>query len=287
MNLFERLAAFWKHPQPAKATRKPKGYCLNVGVNVVDPDHYDGWSGPLRGCENDARHMHHMLTQERDYEGMVLLTRNATSHNFFKALSELAGAAAPGDIVVVSNSSHGSQVFDYDSDESDSMDETICLYDRQILDDELEAAWATFRPGVRIMFLSDSCHSGTMVRAFGQTGVLLQPDSRAVPPDVMARTAERNEMEYRQVARAVAKRAPIQAHVLSFSGCQDNQTSMDGPVNGAFTGALLQTLRHYPKASYGELITRVRRSLPPTQTPHYVYAGPRLDAFERSVAFSI
>ena len=40
------------------------------------------------------------------------------------------------------------------------------LNDRQLLDDELYALWGYFQAGVRILVLSDSCHSGTVTRVF-------------------------------------------------------------------------------------------------------------------------
>lgn len=278
-----------KLPKPTPIKRKAKGFALCIGVNKVDPNHYAGWSGPLVACENDARHMSHMLTV-KGFETTILLTRNATRANVFRILGQLAGMAEPGDIVVVTNSSHGSQITDYDGDELDSADETICMWDGQILDDELEAAWAMFAPAVRIMFVSDSCHSGTMARLFGgSTAVMHQPGSKATPTDVAQLTEQQNLDMYKALARspALKGRDAIRASVLSFGGCQDNQTSMDGPVNGAFTGALLQVLRDYPQDSLGRVITRVRRALPADQTPSYVYAGPRLALFEKAVAFSI
>ena len=50
-------------------------------------------------------------------------------------------------------------------DEADKQDETWCLYDGQLIDDELYFELSKFAPGVRILVLSDSCHSGTVVRA--------------------------------------------------------------------------------------------------------------------------
>jgi hypothetical protein len=44
------------------------------------------------------------------------------------------------------------------------MDETWCLYDGQLLDDELHGAWEKFQAGVRILVFSDSCHSGTVLK---------------------------------------------------------------------------------------------------------------------------
>lgn len=34
--------------------RKPKAISLHLGLNLVDPAHYEGWDGPLSACELDA-----------------------------------------------------------------------------------------------------------------------------------------------------------------------------------------------------------------------------------------
>ena len=47
---------------------------------------------------------------------------------------------------------------------ADQYDETWLLNDRDLIDDELYALWAVFAPKVRIIVLSDSCHSGTITR---------------------------------------------------------------------------------------------------------------------------
>jgi len=33
------------------------GLSLHIGLNKVDPKHYDGWDGQLRACEQDAHDM--------------------------------------------------------------------------------------------------------------------------------------------------------------------------------------------------------------------------------------
>ena len=49
--------------------------------------------------------------------------------------------------------------------ETDGFDESWVTYSGFLLDDELYAAYAGFKEGVRILVVSDSCHSGTMLRA--------------------------------------------------------------------------------------------------------------------------
>jgi hypothetical protein len=45
----------------------------------VDPNHYDGWSGPLGGCENDANDMAAIAGSQGYASTLVLLTQQATA----------------------------------------------------------------------------------------------------------------------------------------------------------------------------------------------------------------
>src|SRR5205085_3464408 len=76
----------------------------------------------------------------------------------------LAEAAQPGDLVVIAHSHHGGQFRDRSRDESDGLDETLVLFDAQVVDD-LHYAWlARFRAGVRVVLVFDTCHSQTVAR---------------------------------------------------------------------------------------------------------------------------
>ena len=46
------------------------------------------------------------------------------------------------------------------------MDETWCLYDGMLVDDELVNLFGFFNKKVRVLMVSDSCHSGTLNRDF-------------------------------------------------------------------------------------------------------------------------
>lgn len=275
---------------PKPAVKKYNGFALCIGLNAVDPDFYEGWDGKLNACENDASAMAHLL-ESKGFHVSKLLTKDATRNRVLMKLRELAALANPGDIVVVTNSSHGGQVPDYDSTESDGMDETICMYDGQIIDDELENAWAQFGAGVRVLFVSDSCHSGTVARArFSEHDRMLNTTdgSKAIPQLTQSEIISKQDNRLQSIkAAATRSHSDITCSVLALGACQDNQTAMDGRVNGAFTEALLTSLRRYPDESYGRLVTYCRRTLPPSQTPSFTYAGPRQDLFEAAAAFSI
>lgn len=273
----------------SKVDSLTNGLALCVGLNAVNPDFYEGWDGKLNACENDARAMAHYLSQ-KGYHTTTLLTKEATRSALLTKLSDFAKLARPGDTVVITNSSHGGQTPDYDNTEADGMDETICMYDGQVIDDELEAAWSKFQPGVRVVFVSDSCHSGTVARAlFSPHDRMLNTaeGSKAMPQAVQTCVIVAQDQKLRNIKAEVRQHTEIACSVLALGACQDNQTAMDGAINGAFTGALLTVLRTSGNDGYGRVITNVRRQLPPTQTPSYTYAGPRFLSFEQSPAFAI
>ena len=74
-----------------------------------------------------------------------------------------------GDLFLLTYSGHGGQIPRppdgrpanlYDVESTDSLDETWCLHDAQLLDDELNHLYRQFRTGVRILLIQDACHSG-------------------------------------------------------------------------------------------------------------------------------
>lgn len=137
---------------------------LHIGVNRVDPARYGGWDGALSGCENDARTMT-SIAQAEGFRTSQLFTANATSANVLAEIAEAARMLTTGGIFLLTYAGHGGQRPNTGADpEEDQQDETWVLYDRQLLDDELELAFTTFAPGVSIVLLSDSCHSGTVHR---------------------------------------------------------------------------------------------------------------------------
>jgi hypothetical protein len=258
-----------------------RGISFHVGLNEVSPAHYRDdagvpWTGRLYGCENDANALAELARgQGFEVHGPVL-TAEATAAAVLTELGDVAAQLVAGDIFWLTYSGHGGQVENKNPDddpEDDALDETWCLFDRQLLDDELFAAFSEFRAGVRIVVLSDSCHSGTVTR-----GVPPVTDDGArlkqLPCGVAVATEKANSAMYSTLQQEIPTKrlAAVSATVVLLSGCQDDQFSRDGRVNGAFTGALLTAWRQ-PDArrSLPRLLKTVSAAIPPEydQVPNY------------------
>jgi metacaspase-1 len=238
------------------------GRSLHLGVNQVDPGHY-GAVSPLRRCEQDAADLAAWATAH-GYTPMVLQGAAATAAALFAALDDAAKACRSGDTLLVTFSGHGSRVPDLSGDEAaDAMDDTWCLFDRQVLDDELLAHWHRFAPGVRIVMVADSCHSGTMHRG--------ERDPR-VEGWRGLRNRERDSLVDRQAAfyRAIAQSCPpvagpLGAHLLLLAACQEDERAAEGRDHGLLTGALLDAVGSC--TSYPALHDRLRTALAGVQSP--------------------
>jgi len=85
--------------------------------------------------------------------------------------SDLAGCvndADDGDTMVITYSGHRTWVPDSSGGEPDGRDEALCPHDiataGPLLDDEIRGLFAARAAGVRILLISDSCHSGFVTR---------------------------------------------------------------------------------------------------------------------------
>lgn len=274
-----------------------KGMALAVGLNSVDPAHYDGWSGELFACEQDAADMTKIATG-RGFEVRTLLTGNATRANVINELSKAAGTLKSGDIFMLSYSGHGGQLPDLNKDEIDAQDETWCLFDGQIVDDELNAEYAKFADGVRVLVFSDSCHSGTVTKQAFYAGNFPslrtsqeQVRYRFMPAPVAQRVYRKNKEFYDGILKKPALKSteePVAATVLLISGCQDNQLSEDGPFNGLFTSRLLEVWREGQfEGDYRTFHSEILSRMPYYQSPNYYRTGKLDETFDKLRPFTI
>jgi hypothetical protein len=276
------------------------GISLHVGLNRVDPAHYQGWDGELTACEFDANDMR-AIAEGQGFEARSLLTKEATSDAVLAAIERAAGELDQGDLFLCTYSGHGGQVPDRNGeDEEDRSDETWVAYDRQIVDDELYALWSRFAPGVRIFVLSDSCHSGTVVRdieakvpgpvSTRQKAAAESPRYRALPRDVMIATYRANARLYDAIQERLpgAERADPAATVLLISGCRDDQLSLDGFSNGLFTENLRAVWADGAwEGGHAEFREAIRARMPAKQQPNYLRVGAANPEFERQKPFTV
>ena len=290
----------------------PKGTAIHIGLDNVDPSAYEGWDGALAACENDAMAMEE-LTGQLGFGTRTLLSKDATAEAVFTAMRDAAAALCNGDICVITYAGHGGQFADLSGDEEDRRDETWLLYNREVLDDEIRVALSAFKAGVRVVVLSDSCHSGTVVRhayeqlietpairtAYERAAPWLRSRSgiasrklrlRGAPQEIQERVLAAHRIQYQRVKRSISTRdeTTIVASVILMSGCQDNQESAEENGHGVFTAALLD---HWERGTfvgdYAALHAAIQRDLPPTQSPNLFTIGYPWRAFERQVPFTI
>jgi hypothetical protein len=297
--------------RPSKS-RKRTGISLHIGLNAVNPTDYSGWSGPLAACEYDAHDLA-ALAKAQGITPTVLLTRSATRAGTLAAIRAAAKQLKSGDLFLLSYSGHGGQVNDISGEEDDKLDETWCLFDGQLIDDELYLELGRFAKGVRILVLSDSCHSGTVVRAAPMALPTTGPHPRLMPPQIARQVYADHKEFYDKLQRDVMKEAKaggksdpdtalahvavsgrltkvaakVKAAVLLISGCQDNQTSMDGAKNGAFTEQLLKVWDNGAfRGNYVTFHAAIKAGMPATQSPNLFALGPAA-AFAREQPFRV
>lgn len=287
-----------KTPRPTT----PKALSLHLGLNAVDPRHYAGWSGDLAACEFDARDMH-ALAKAAGMTPTVLMTKNATRQKTLAAIRKAAKALKKGDFFFLTYSGHGAQIDDASGEEDDKLDETWCLFDAELIDDELYLELSRFARGVRVLVVSDSCHSGTVTRATPPRQTRGGARPRLMPPAIARQVYEMHQRFYdglqREVQRSAGRQPAIDpdaalanlhagasprletiaakstASVILISGCQDNQVSMDGNQNGAFTGQLLRVWQRGAfKGNYKTFHAAIKAGMPASQTPNLFTLGP-------------
>lgn len=268
-----------------------QGISLHLGLNFVDPNHYGGWDGELAACEFDAKDMLALAKAQGFGSSQILLRSQVTADAVKAAIAAAAKRLSAGDLFLVTYSGHGGQVPDGNSDEADRQDETWVLWDRQLVDDELWALWGRFKAGVRIVVLSDSCHSGTVTRAmpaFPASGPM--PRVRWLPTVQAQRVYRRNAKLYDAIQREVpaGEKSAVRASVILISGCQDNQFSLDGNRNGLFTETLKKVWRKGKFAGgYRTLRDTIAQRMPAQQTPMYTLVGRPNAAFEAQKPFTV
>ena len=132
-----------------------------------------------------------------------------------------------------------------------------------------------------------------MVRATVVPGEVVEPTSdvtRLIPLDIQAKTYDQNKGLYDGIQRANSRgeNVNVGASVILISGCQDNQSSMDGTRNGLFTEALLKVWdKGAFKGGYKRFWREISRTMPASQSPNLFPVGVANRPFERQRPFTV
>ena len=249
-----------------------------IGLNAVNPMYYNGWSGQLRGCENDVVSIEKIVKANGFKSVSRYLTSSAMIRPVLSEIKRLIAESQDNDLLLIYYSGHGGQTKDLNRDEADLMDETWCLYDGQLLDDTIYATLSTCKKKVNFVVMSDSCHSGTVMKASFVEDCKKDDCVYKFAPSSACMDIDDFEGQ-RQNKGFKSEMSDINA--LMIAACQDNQLSQDGAKNGLFTGTLASVINERPSASYEEAIRLVVRRMPVSQTPMLTIYGDAKELSKR------
>lgn len=259
-----------------------------VGINEFATLPMSSW---LSGCVNDA---HDIAAALRTYgftgaATTVLCDADATKPAVMGALTTMVESAEPGDHLVFSFSSHGTQVPNEPGgdDEPDGLDEAFACYeiarsgdqwsrDTVIVDDELHDLFGGVPKGVLLEVILDTCHSGTGLKDLDDVmqAALLGRRPRYLPPPTVKGLSQVRDIRSNTAPRTVDRKALVEltksrgratGKPVLYAACRPEQTASDatfeGRSNGAFTYHLLGALHERPDSSRSELHTAVTARL--------------------------
>lgn len=212
-----------KENQENPSARKIGKKAVCVGLNDVSEIIYDNYEKlHLAGCKADAERFKCVL-EKKDFAVKMLIDAEATCMGVSKVILNTAKILEAGDLFVFYISSHGGR-------DKDKANENWCLYDGIIWDEEIVWLFSKFKPGVRILVITDQCHSGGIFK--GNTREIFKQTTRStltlpLPPTWNARAA------------IESKDFPMLIH---FAACQEEQSALEGLGGGTWTQTLINVL---------------------------------------------
>lgn len=233
------LAAF-ALPRPAAAAL----YGLVIGI-----DDYVGTKNDLEGAVNDAKDIAKALETAGAAEVVLLLDAQASKDKIAASWDRLVARAGPGDTILFSYAGHGSQEPEPPdrAAEADGKNENFLLgrFEPQgpgtrerIVDDEI-FEWLSRADDkqIRVVFVADSCHSGSMHRAVRSNVVRFR---NATIPDITD-----DQLDFPPPAVARLKETDFDTVTFVGATSEDRLTpevTIDGQKRGALSWAIARAL---------------------------------------------
>jgi metacaspase-1 len=202
-----------------KANYKHRALCIGINAYAAP--------NTLAGCVNDSQDWAKGIAARGKKLGAkflqaFLLNFAALKLAVLASIKKQVAATKSGHWLVVVNSGHGTRIVDKNGDEADGYDECLCPIDcdegQLITDDELYDIFSSKNDGAHIIFITDSCHSGTITRDLDDKG-----KPRFYPSGVSP-TAKKREK---------GRVAPV----ITLSACRADEYSYDAVIDGRPCGA--------------------------------------------------
>lgn len=243
---------------------------LLIGINNYE-------ESPLRGCVNDVADLAAFLTRQLNFvpsDITLLLDGRATRAAILKNLRAMIRAMRSGDRALLHFSGHGVQLpSSMGSGEEDALDEAICPFDYSwddlegsfLRDKDFRRELAQLPADATFVWISDSCHSGTLTKALARHGRDARPRFLQPPMDVAWRIATLRSRGLRKTRGLQGTAEELQLALVA--GCKAEQTSadafFDGRPNGALTYYLLRELEKGDglQVTLAPLVGRVQKVL--------------------------
>ena len=235
---------------------------LCVGIND-----YPLQDSDLRGCVNDARAWAALLTEHYDFAASdikLLLDEDATRKQVLNGIKRLLRGARAGDVLVFTNSSHGTYLLDRSGDDA-KFDQALCPHDIEdslILDDDLRELFADVSPDAHVVAILDNCHSGSGTR------VLRQLDEDTVRIRFLDPALRGDPVldEDEEPPAGPPAHPESDMNELLLSGCTATESSFDARFGNVYHGAMsyyaLKAIRDARyELTYADLHDRLTASL--------------------------
>ncbi len=235
---------------------------LIIGINAYEGDN------ALEGCRTDAENMERVVKEVWGYKSSQIKTlfdKKATQKAILDAFDDwLIRDTRSGDRVFFYFSGHGIQIPDEDGDEEDDIDEAFCPVEMKemITDDEINKRLKKLSSR-QVIFVADSCHSGTTTRALNSSKSKLK--AKRVLYDGELRASKTRgiglpEARYNTVD-------PTFKNVIAYSAVSPTQFALDGgPNGGVFTNAFIKAVKDKAadtnrdgKVTHGEVLSYVQK----------------------------
>ncbi|XP_018820532.1 metacaspase-1-like isoform X2 [Juglans regia] len=212
----------------------------------------------LKGTVNDVRRMKNLLMQRFGYrrDCIRILTEDQvdsdfmpTKKNIQDSLKWLVEGSESGDSLVFYFSGHGLRQPDFNDDEKDGFDETICpvdfMQEGMILDNEINSTIVRpLKKGITLHAIVDACHSGTVL-------------------DLEYIYDPHNDIWNDNKPPSKADKSTSGGLAICLSACGDDQMASDTSaftgkeMTGAMTFILIHIVENVPEITYGGLLNQM------------------------------